>query len=110
MGDTNIFISGLPAGIDENTVKGIFSAYGTVTYGKIAGTSKKNGSCAAIIEYSSVDEATWVVNNISETTPESLFSPLTITFKTAGPKKGKGGGKGKGDKGKGRKGNVGQEG
>eukprot|EP00930_Biecheleria_cincta_P094513 TRINITY_DN8567_c0_g1_i1.p1 TRINITY_DN8567_c0_g1~~TRINITY_DN8567_c0_g1_i1.p1 ORF type:complete len:490 (+),score=93.10 TRINITY_DN8567_c0_g1_i1:88-1557(+) len=91
--DTNIFVSDLPAGTDENTVKTIFGAYGSVVYAKIINSTNKP-TCGAIVEYASIDEATWVVENVNGQTPDGCFNPVKITFKRSGPKKGKGGSKG----------------
>eukprot|EP00930_Biecheleria_cincta_P021911 TRINITY_DN160_c0_g1_i3.p1 TRINITY_DN160_c0_g1~~TRINITY_DN160_c0_g1_i3.p1 ORF type:complete len:259 (-),score=75.43 TRINITY_DN160_c0_g1_i3:15-791(-) len=96
MADTNVFITDLPAQMDEDTVKGIFGAYGTVTYGKVF-NSKGQPTSAAIVEYATVDEASWVVQNVSGTVPDGLQAPVTVAFKK--PKADKGKGFGKSDKG-----------
>ena len=104
MADTNVFVTDLPAEMDEDSLKGIFGAYGTVTYGKMF-QSKGKPTCSAIVEFASIDEATWVVENVSGTVPDGLSAPVTVAFKTKKPKGDKGGGKGKGwsdDWGKGR--------
>ena len=92
MADTNIFIRDIPID-DENTLKTVFGAYGTVVYGKIL--PSKGTTQAAIIEFQNTDEAKWVGENVNGNMPEGISAPLQIAFKTAG--KGKGGkGKGKG--------------
>eukprot|EP00930_Biecheleria_cincta_P041100 TRINITY_DN2814_c0_g3_i1.p1 TRINITY_DN2814_c0_g3~~TRINITY_DN2814_c0_g3_i1.p1 ORF type:complete len:175 (-),score=39.56 TRINITY_DN2814_c0_g3_i1:143-592(-) len=95
MADTNIFISDLPAEIDEETLKTIFGAYGTVTYG-IVFQSKGKPTSAGIIEFSSVDEATWVVQNVNGNVPQGLSSAVTVAFKKPRAEKGKAKGFGKG--------------
>ena len=93
MADTNIFIRDIPIEVDENTLKTVFGAYGTVVYGKIL--PSKGTTQAAIIEFQNADEAKWIVENVNGNMPEGISAPLQIAFKTAG--KGKGGkGKGKG--------------
>jgi len=90
MADTNIYINDLPAEMDEDTLKALFGAYGTVTWGKVF-QGKGKPSSSGIIEFSSVEEAKWVVENVSGNIPEGLSAPVTITFKKA---KAAGGGKG----------------
>jgi RNA recognition motif-containing protein len=96
MADTNIYISDLPAGMDEDTLKALFGAYGTVTWGKVFQGKGKPGS-SGIIEFASIEEAKWVVENVSGNIPEGLSTPVTITFKKA--KAAGGGGKGFGKDG-----------
>eukprot|EP00409_Alexandrium_fundyense_P004845 CAMPEP_0185900516 /NCGR_PEP_ID=MMETSP0196C-20130402/46_1 /TAXON_ID=2932 /ORGANISM="Alexandrium fundyense, Strain CCMP1719" /LENGTH=44 /DNA_ID= /DNA_START= /DNA_END= /DNA_ORIENTATION= len=40
--NTNIFIAGLPAGLDDDKLKSIFEAYGTITWCRIMPSKGKD--------------------------------------------------------------------
>jgi len=56
----SIHATDLPKDLDEEQLKEIFGAYGTVVYSKIM---KAQGKLSAIVQFSSVDDATFVVQN-----------------------------------------------
>jgi RNA recognition motif-containing protein len=97
--NTNIFIAGLPAEVDEATLKEVFGAYGTVTWGKVF-DGKGKPDKVGIIEFSDIAEAQWVVENLDGNIPQGLSAAVKITFKHDNRSKGKGDGK-KGGGGKG---------
>lgn len=88
----NLFVSDLPMGTDDETLKTVFGCYGTVTQAKVLQGGKGN---AGLVRYSSVDEAQWVVENVNGNIPEGFTTPVQVKFKDAGGK-GKDGGKGGG--------------
>eukprot|EP00427_Karlodinium_veneficum_P029550 CAMPEP_0169220538 /NCGR_PEP_ID=MMETSP1016-20121227/20574_1 /TAXON_ID=342587 /ORGANISM="Karlodinium micrum, Strain CCMP2283" /LENGTH=151 /DNA_ID=CAMNT_0009298697 /DNA_START=75 /DNA_END=530 /DNA_ORIENTATION=+ len=94
--DTNVFIMGLPYGIDDETLNTIFGPYGTITWSKVMPSNGKP-NMAAIVEFADISEAKWVVENLSGNMPEGLTEPITCSFK----RQSKGYGKGKDGKGKG---------
>mmetsp|Transcript_43106 Transcript_43106/g.124528 ORF Transcript_43106/g.124528 Transcript_43106/m.124528 type:complete len:143 (-) Transcript_43106:227-655(-) len=99
MENTNVFISDLPADIDDEKLKSVFEAYGTVTWSKVM-SSKGKPSQAAIVEFGDVAEARWVVENLNGNIAEGLRDPISVNFKRERQDKGKGkssGGYGKAD-------------
>lgn len=102
----NVCISGLPAGMDEAAVKGIFGAYGDITSIKVVGQQ-------AYVKFATVDEAKWIQENLSGNMPEGLTEPIDVKF-SAEKGKGKDGAKGgkdnwsNGGYGKGGKGEKGE--
>eukprot|EP00930_Biecheleria_cincta_P096130 TRINITY_DN87_c1_g1_i4.p1 TRINITY_DN87_c1_g1~~TRINITY_DN87_c1_g1_i4.p1 ORF type:complete len:500 (-),score=111.68 TRINITY_DN87_c1_g1_i4:290-1789(-) len=106
--DTVIFISGLPRGIQETTVRAMFDSYGFVEECRVFSTNAK-------VRYRSKEEAKWVADVMNENIPEGLTEPIKVSFtpppapdpqkaalmEGAGELSHKGKGKGKGkDKGK----------
>lgn len=84
----NLFISCLPEGMDEAQVAEVFGQYGTVMNCKAV--SKNNAEFAALVRFSSIDEAVSVKNQLNGCVPEGLETPVNVRFANA-----KGGGKGK---------------
>jgi len=81
----------LPEGIDDATLQTIFSAYGTVQTLKVL-PNPKGGKCAAMIRFQSVDEATWIVENLNGNIPQGLAEAIQVRY--ANPPGQKGGMKG----------------
>merc|ERR1719401_512515 len=108
-----VYIKGLPSPFSEDDLKSIFGAYGSIKWGKVLKGGEGKGDAACLVQMSSVEEATWLVNNLHGNIPQGLDNPIAVTF--ARPKNGhpsaKGGGGGcgvmapgcggKGGKGKG---------
>merc|ERR1719436_805849 len=94
--NTNVFITDLPAEVDDASLPTIFAPYGTVTWSKVF-TSKGKPTNAAIIEFGDIEEAKWVVANLNGNIPQGLSTPVNVAFKQA--KRDKGFGKGKDGKG-----------
>jgi len=84
----NLCISGLPAGMDEAKLKGIFGAYGDITSVKVVGTT-------AFVKFATLDEAKWIQENLNGNMPEGLTEPIEVKFSV---EKGKGKDSGKGGK------------
>jgi len=82
-----VFVSGLPAGMDDGKLNAIFGAYGTLK--DIKNLSQSN-SC--ILNFASLDEAKWVVENLDGNMPEGINQPVSVKF--ANPPHGYGKGKG----------------
>lgn len=99
----NVYMTGLPHPADSEMISQVFSQYGTVVQVKVLpNTHPAPKDSAALIRFSSVDEAVAVVENLNEQIPAGLVMPIKCRYATQGG--GKGGGKGKGDKGGGGKG------
>jgi len=73
-----IWVGNLPAGQDEGTLRTLFEAYGVVTRTKALGDS--NGKGAAIIQLSSVEDATWLVENLNGNIAQGLVEPIVVRF------------------------------
>merc|ERR1712107_524951 len=93
---TNVFLLDLPADVDDSKLAEVFGQYGTVAWSKVM-ASKGKPTNAAIVEFSDVAEAQWVVENLNGNLAQGISTPITVTFKR---EKSKGDGKGKGGYGK----------
>jgi len=89
--NNNIYVAGLPAGIDDAKLKEVFSQYGEVVWHKVLGM--RHGRLAGIVEFGSLDHASWVVENVHGSIPQGLTDAVDVKFKDEGRK-----GKGKGDR------------
>mmetsp|Transcript_113178 Transcript_113178/g.283293 ORF Transcript_113178/g.283293 Transcript_113178/m.283293 type:complete len:250 (-) Transcript_113178:117-866(-) len=88
-----IFVTGLPEGTDDDTLKGAFEAYGQIKWHRVM----RGAKIAGLVQYSSIEEATYVVENLNGSILYEGHSPVTIRFANkTGPSAGKGGGKGPG--------------
>merc|ERR1719235_411038 len=89
----SLFIGDLPTSVDGEQVKAILSKYGTVQSLTLT-TPGSSGKIAALVTFASVEEATWIVNNLNGNIPEGLSEPIVARFKKQSGGKGKGGGGG----------------
>jgi len=88
----HVIIGNLPEDLDETALKTNFEAYGTIKWCKLF-NGKGGGKKSAMIEFASVEEATWLVENLDGNVPLGLETEVTVKFK---PPKGAGGGGGGG--------------
>mmetsp|Transcript_55433 Transcript_55433/g.145962 ORF Transcript_55433/g.145962 Transcript_55433/m.145962 type:complete len:558 (-) Transcript_55433:164-1837(-) len=80
----NLYIIGMPGAITPEQLQQIFSGYGSITQCKLLGAKEgqtaKDGMAAALIRYSSVQEATNVLNMLNGNIPEGLSSAISIRY------------------------------
>eukprot|EP00930_Biecheleria_cincta_P061401 TRINITY_DN46975_c0_g1_i1.p1 TRINITY_DN46975_c0_g1~~TRINITY_DN46975_c0_g1_i1.p1 ORF type:complete len:518 (-),score=75.36 TRINITY_DN46975_c0_g1_i1:74-1627(-) len=82
-----VFIGDLPADVDDATIQRVFGQYGNVTSFRVLSPSGR-GSGNAIVSFSSVEEATWLVNNVNGNMPTGIATPVTVMFKSQSSSKG----------------------
>lgn len=92
-----VFIGDLPVDIDDTKLNQIFSMYGTITTAKCLPPKPGSSKGAALVQFSTVDEAKWLVENVNGNIPEGLTAAVIVKFKSPPPGSG---GKGGGDYGK----------
>jgi len=80
MANDNLYIADLPAGIDDDTLQTIFSAYGVVVQHKILPNPQIGWKTAAMIRFQSVEEAQWIVENLNGNIPQGLSDPVKVRF------------------------------
>lgn len=81
----NVYVTDLPLGIDDDTVKAIFEMYGHVVQHRALPNSPGQAKSVALVRFDSVETATHVVDTLNGYTPEGLTSPVNVRF--AGPPK-----------------------
>lgn len=94
----NVWIGDLPADIEQNKLREIFGAYGTVVDCRVL-AAKPGGKPCAMVRFGSVEEATWIVENLNGNFPQGLSEPIVARYANApgsksDPSKGKSFGKG----------------
>jgi RNA recognition motif-containing protein len=100
----SVFISDLPDGMDDASVKNLFGAYGNVTWCKATQKGKGKGS-AALVTFADTVDSSWFVENLNGNIPEGLETAIKVAFSPskggkAGKDNGGKGGYGKADGGK----------
>lgn len=76
----NLFITGLPLDISEETTKAIFSQYGSVLSIKKLSNQPGKPDAACLVRMGSAEQADWMVKNISSNIPTGLTTPVQIRF------------------------------
>lgn len=78
--NTNVYVTGLPSDTDDNKLKVVFQPYGEVTWCRVISVREGRDS-AAIVEFKTVEQAAWVVQNMKGAVPQGLVSPIEVHFK-----------------------------
>jgi len=73
----NIFIRHLPADIDEGRLCTIFGAYGKIKTSRLL---PGQGNRSALIRYSTLDEAVWIVEHLNGNIAQGLDSPIQVNY------------------------------
>jgi len=79
----NIFVADLPADMTQDGCMAVFSGYGTVTSCRVMPPNMPGKKSAALVRFSSVDEASWVVENLNGNLAEGLLEPIVVRFANA---------------------------
>jgi len=106
----NVYVADLPEDVNEQMVKSIFAGYGTVMACKAMQSKRPGQKGAALVRFGSVEEASWVVQNLNGNIAEGLDYPVQVRFSNNGKGGGKGGGGGGFDAGAGAGGGFAQGG
>mmetsp|Transcript_81705 Transcript_81705/g.206300 ORF Transcript_81705/g.206300 Transcript_81705/m.206300 type:complete len:110 (-) Transcript_81705:90-419(-) len=91
----NVWIGDLPPDLTTERLMAVFTAYGNITSARVNTPTQPGRKASALIRFATVDEATWVVQNLQGNMPEGLFEPIQCKFASTGSRD-KGGGKGGG--------------
>lgn len=89
----NLFMTGFPVGMDDSRLKEVMGPYGNIMQVKIM-PAAPGKSTAAMVRYATVDEATWIVENLNGNIPQGLSDPVQVKFANSGGGASKGGSKG----------------
>ncbi|CAE7594006.1 unnamed protein product [Symbiodinium pilosum] len=95
-----LFVTGLPLDSTKESVNQIFSQYGAVKETTVLPVLAGKTAAAAFVIMNTVEDATWITQNVNGNVPQGLTEKVTAVFATPREQR-KGGGKGKGMKGKG---------
>eukprot|EP00927_Polykrikos_kofoidii_P077217 TRINITY_DN74184_c0_g1_i1.p1 TRINITY_DN74184_c0_g1~~TRINITY_DN74184_c0_g1_i1.p1 ORF type:complete len:227 (+),score=39.57 TRINITY_DN74184_c0_g1_i1:83-763(+) len=69
-----LFVSDLPPNLEADYIKELFSAYGSVS------ECKAVPPCCAIVRFATLDEATWVKDNLNGNIPQGLSQPVSVDY------------------------------
>jgi len=79
----NIYVTDLPADLDDQDLREIFSSYGVVTQCRVLSNTSPGAAAtrrAALVRFQSEDEAAWVVENLHGNIPQGLDDPIGVRF------------------------------
>merc|ERR1719313_935553 len=68
-------------------MKMVFAPYGSLVSHKLLPPGR-DGRTAAILTFASVDQATWLVQNLNGNMPQGLNEPIRVRFKDQRPPQG----------------------
>jgi len=77
----NLFISDLPPEVDQAKLDEIFKAYGNVTSSRLL---PGQGKHAALVRFETIEEATWIVDNLNGNIPQGLMTPICVKYANSG--------------------------
>lgn len=81
---SSVFVGDLPGTIEEDAVTKVFGAYGNVKYCKMLQASQ-HGKRGAILEFETLEEAAWIIENVNGNIPQGLAEPVVVKYKEAKP-------------------------
>jgi len=92
---TKVYIARLPSNLDDSMLLSVFGAYGTIVDHRVL-PRNASGTRAAIIQFASISEATWIVENLNGNLPQGLVGTdsIEVKYKSEGKGKDKAVGKG----------------
>lgn len=76
----NLYVTNLPAGLDDSEVMQFFSIYGTVASCKVLKNPLATGRTAALIQFETIEEAASILKTLSGSVPTGLDEPVQIKF------------------------------
>lgn len=74
----NLYIIGMPGGVDESGIQQILGQYGNILSVKVLGI--QNGNTAAMVRFATVEEATLVKDNLNGNIPQGWDRPITVRY------------------------------
>ena len=89
-----LFVTGLPIDCTAEFAKSIFGQYGIVKDARMLPVAPGKTAAAAVVVMNTADDAKWIVEHVNGNVPQSLTTPVTVTFKFKGKGFEKGFGKG----------------
>lgn len=92
----NLYIKGLPAGIDEPWLKEALGGLATVVSVRVLQNPSQDGTCAALARFETVDDAMHVKNMLHGQSPDWCTQRLLVRFANQKGMQGGGGGGGGG--------------
>merc|ERR1712151_356368 len=79
----NLFIGDIPPEWTKSEFEQVFGSYGTVVESRILPPKQEGQKGAALCRMGSVEEATWLVENLNGNIAEGMTEPIIIRFANA---------------------------
>lgn len=76
----NIYVTDLPLGIDDDTLKAIFESFSPVVQHRVLPNMSGQAKSAALVRFDSVETASWIVTTLDGQVPSGLTTPISVRF------------------------------
>jgi len=80
----NLYITGMPPGMTDQMIHGIFGAYGQIISTRVLnpnGVSQDGqGMTIALMRMGSLEQAVWLVDNLNGNIPQGLATPIGVRY------------------------------
>lgn len=76
----NVYISELPPQLTKEECESILQAYGTVMQCKMLPPKQPGQKAAALVRFSGIEEAQWIIDNLNGNLAEGLNEPIVCRF------------------------------
>lgn len=88
----SVIFEDLPLNADDETLNGVFGAYGLLKSAQFLPASPITGKRSAVVQYETAEDAKWIVDNLNGNVPQGLSEPIKCMYKPSLPTtfKGKG--------------------
>lgn len=88
----SVIFEDLPLDTDDETLHGVFGAYGLLKSAQFLPASPITGKRSAVVQYETAEDAKWIVDNLNGNVPQGLSEPIKCMYKPSLPTtfKGKG--------------------
>lgn len=84
----NLWIGDLPSDFTQEQLTEVFTAYGTVVQCRVLPVKQEGSPLCAMVRFSSVDEASWIVDNLNGNIAEGMDTPIAVRHANQGKQDG----------------------
>jgi len=81
----NVFVYDLPGDMSKEQFNHIISPYATITSFRVMPEKSPSGKASALCRFSSIDDATWFVENLNGNVAQRMQSPIKVNFARIAP-------------------------
>lgn len=78
----SLTVHGLPTTLTDEQLNAVFAQYGTVEQCKMLEPVPGALTCGALVQMQTVEEGTWLVQNLNNNIPSGLTMPVTVQYQT----------------------------
>lgn len=76
----NVWIGDLPPSLSQEECEAVFRAYGSIAQCRVMPPKQPGQKASALVRFGSVEEASWIVENLNGNLAEGLAEPIVARF------------------------------